>query len=67
MNGHHILALTGSNELFAWGHNEEGQCGVGSEADYITTPTPVPGLEDKAILQISAGFGKSLIKYKIKQ
>merc|ERR1712179_214215 len=46
----HILALTANNELFAWGYNGYGQCGVGSDAKYIPTPTRVVGLEDKEIL-----------------
>ena len=66
MNGHHILALTKENQLFAWGSNRNGQCGVGSDAAYISIPTRVTGLEDKDILQISAGQAHSLIKYKAK-
>ena len=66
MSGWHILALTGRNELFAWGDNDDGKCGVGSEDDYISKPTRVAGFEDKDILQISAGLFTSLIKYKTK-
>ena len=67
MGSVHILALTNNNDLFSWGDNERGQCGVGSKDEYITKTTRVKGLEDKEILQISAGSTCSLIKYKNKQ
>ena len=62
MCGFHILALTRNNELFAWGDNDDGKCGIGSEDDYIPMPTRVHGLETKVKLHISAGKMNSLIQ-----
>ena len=73
----HILALTKSNELFSWGNNESGCCGVGdldrcstcnrSSGKSIMTPMRVHGLQDCQILQLSTGSDCSLIKYKTKR
>ena len=62
MKFHHILALTNSGELYAWGHNGYGECGVGSSDDHIDKPTRVRGLDDYEIRQISAGYNYSLLR-----
>lgn len=58
----HILALTSSGEVYAWGDNEFGQCGLGSNEKIIRKPTRVRGLEAYHIRQISAGLNYSLIR-----
>ena len=57
----HILALKKSGELFAWGWNRNGECGIDSNKSYIDKPTRVHGIENYQIRQISAGAGYSLI------
>ena len=63
----HILALTKDGKLFAWGDNEDGQCGVGSNDDQIKIPTRVPIPEEYNVDDISAGFGHSMIKCTAKK
>eukprot|EP00004_Rigifila_ramosa_P024507 TRINITY_DN7127_c0_g1_i1.p1 TRINITY_DN7127_c0_g1~~TRINITY_DN7127_c0_g1_i1.p1 ORF type:complete len:938 (+),score=202.27 TRINITY_DN7127_c0_g1_i1:1762-4575(+) len=52
---HHSLALTDSDDLFAWGWNAHGQLGVGDTVD-VFSPKPVTALVDEPIVQISCGF-----------
>ena len=61
MNAAHILALTKNGELYAWGSNHMGECGVGSSERRIDEPTRVPDIEDYHIRQISAGSFYSLL------
>ena len=71
MKNMHILALTTSGEVYAWGDNSFGQCGVGSNDDWIDTPTrvivdePTSNTEDYNIC-ISAGRNYSLVKFAAK-
>ncbi|KAK3097022.1 hypothetical protein FSP39_005665 [Pinctada imbricata] len=56
----HILALTHENEVFAWGNNAMGQCGLGHAQSPITRPRKVIDLEGVSIHQISAGTSHSV-------
>ncbi|KRT81777.1 Regulator of chromosome condensation repeat containing protein [Oryctes borbonicus] len=56
----HCLALTETNELFAWGTNNMGQCGQGHANGPILKPQKVLGLNGVSIRQISAGTSHSL-------
>lgn len=49
----HILALTVSGRVFAWGNNEYGQLGVGDVSARFS-PSEVPGVSDHSIKQILA-------------
>lgn len=62
MTWDHILALTTSGELYAWGYNNRSQCGVVSRSDPIKKPKRVGGIEDYKILQMSAGSQFSLFR-----
>lgn len=53
----HCLALTEDYEVYAWGTNNMGQCGLSHTSTPITKPTKVVGLENVKIRQISAGRG----------
>ncbi|XP_049847900.1 uncharacterized protein LOC126304760 [Schistocerca gregaria] len=48
---HHVLALTDSNELYAWGANDMGQLGTG---DFIPLNRPTRVLRDEKFKSISA-------------
>lgn len=52
----HVLALSDNNEVFAWGTNTMGQCGLGHTNNPITVPVKVMGLSSVRIRQISAGM-----------
>jgi len=57
---YHTLALTKNGTVMAWGNNESGQLGLGSEALYHTTPFQINELTD--ITHISAGTSHSLAR-----
>jgi alpha-tubulin suppressor-like RCC1 family protein len=40
--GWHTMALEPGGQLWAWGHNEQGQLGLGHR-DFVAEPQPVPG------------------------
>ncbi|KAJ8286644.1 hypothetical protein GJAV_G00041500 [Gymnothorax javanicus] len=50
----HILALSATGDVYAWGCNCEGQLGLG-HASPVKEPTLVTALQGKNIQQISAG------------
>lgn len=51
-NNGHDLALDADGNVYCWGNNEYGECGLGTTSN-VMTPTEVPGLP--AIAQIRAG------------
>ena len=60
----HILAMTTTGQVFAWGWNSEaaaGACGVGTSSD-VGKPTRVLLPDDVTALSISAGSLHSIIK-----
>jgi alpha-tubulin suppressor-like RCC1 family protein len=46
--GWHALALDRNGQLWAWGHNEQGQLGLGNR-EFGTEPQPVPGTAFRAV------------------
>ncbi|XP_016106101.1 probable E3 ubiquitin-protein ligase HERC1 [Sinocyclocheilus grahami] len=50
----HILALSNTGDVYAWGCNCEAQLGLG-HSNPVKEPTLVTALQDKKIRQISAG------------
>ncbi|XP_035245722.1 probable E3 ubiquitin-protein ligase HERC1 isoform X2 [Anguilla anguilla] len=50
----HILALSATGDVYAWGCNCEGQLGLGHSSP-VKEPTLVTALQGKNILQISGG------------
>ena len=57
-----MLALTSDNCLYAFGNNDEGQCGQGYISDEIPEPVRVKNLPPSRIMQLSAGHNHCLIK-----
>ncbi|XP_037084977.1 probable E3 ubiquitin-protein ligase HERC1 [Pollicipes pollicipes] len=55
----HCLALTQDHEVFAWGNNSMGQCGLGHTNTPVWRPRKVLGLEEVAVRQVSAGTSHS--------
>jgi alpha-tubulin suppressor-like RCC1 family protein len=63
--GYHTLALTESNDLYAWGSGLYGECGFGeflntSSPKLVLFPWVKNGAEEQQIVQISAGGHHSL-------
>ncbi|KAM9841857.1 putative E3 ubiquitin-protein ligase HERC1 [Aulostomus maculatus] len=50
----HVLALSSTGDVYAWGCNSEGQLGLG-HSNPVKEPTLVTALQGKNIKQISAG------------
>eukprot|EP00117_Sycon_ciliatum_P048300 scpid72473/ scgid34403/ Secretion-regulating guanine nucleotide exchange factor; Deafness locus-associated putative guanine nucleotide exchange factor; Guanine nucleotide exchange factor-related protein len=64
----HTLARTGDGKVLAWGWNEHGMCGDGTEAD-VPAPSVVRGLPDivagdgQYVARIGCGAGHSLVAF----
>ena len=60
----HVLAVTSTGQVYAWGDNEFGQLGLGrllgTESSYIETPTQLKDLLDKKIIMTAAGRSHTL-------
>ncbi|KAF0031589.1 hypothetical protein F2P81_016144 [Scophthalmus maximus] len=50
----HVLALSSTGDVYAWGCNSEGQLGLGN-SNPVKEPTLITALQGKNIRQISAG------------
>ncbi|KAM4720559.1 putative E3 ubiquitin-protein ligase HERC1 isoform 3-T4 [Anableps anableps] len=50
----HVMALSSTGDVYAWGCNSEGQLGLG-HSNQVKEPTLVTALQGKNIRQISAG------------
>ncbi|KAM4527576.1 putative E3 ubiquitin-protein ligase HERC1 isoform 4-T4 [Odontesthes bonariensis] len=50
----HVLALSSTGDVYAWGCNSEGQLGLG-HSNPVKEPTLITALQGKQIRQISAG------------
>ncbi|XP_062992156.1 uncharacterized protein LOC134405027 [Elgaria multicarinata webbii] len=57
---HHSLALSKGGELFAWGQNEHGQLGVGTDFNSVKEPQLVCELVGLPLAKIAAGSSHSL-------
>jgi len=57
--GWHACAIDGLHSLFCWGRNGDGQVGVGSYEDMITTPTEIE--VDNEPKEASLGFEHSCL------
>ena len=61
LRAEHILAMNNEGNVYAWGANWSGRCGVDSSASMITKPTRVPMSTEYTVIDISAGEGHSII------
>lgn len=61
MGDSHCLALTRDNEVYAWGNNSMGQCGLGHCVTPVSSPTKVPDLDGVRIEQLCAGTSHSIV------
>lgn len=57
--GFHTLAVTSSNELFAWGKNARGSLGIGTTVD--SSPVPIKTFSGLNIKQVACGWEHSLV------
>ncbi|MCL2825152.1 MAG: hypothetical protein FWD57_14270, partial [Polyangiaceae bacterium] len=56
--GFHTCATNPSGQLYCWGHNHNGQIGIGTSGNRISTPTRVQGnlASTNTVLAVSAGW-----------
>ena len=67
MSHEHILALTQNNEVYAWGMDNCGQCGILDEhgnGNHIDKPKLVEKLIGYKVTQVSAGSSHSLVIFE---
>ena len=57
----HIIALTNDSQVYAWGNNQNGQCGMGTPIATFGTPQLITGLANAPIKQVSAGTTHSIV------
>jgi hypothetical protein len=58
--GCHFIALVESGVVYAWGDNEFGQIGNGSEDEYQMAPIKVNGFNNESVVMISCGKRHSM-------
>ncbi|XP_068211626.1 regulator of chromosome condensation-like [Palaemon carinicauda] len=58
---HHSLALTEDGVAHSMGRREYGRLGMGDIKEDLKKPTPIPGLQDKKAISVSAGECVSLV------
>lgn len=51
----HSIALTTGGQIYAWGANDYGQLGIGTNTPYEATPTVIKALSGIPIAQIACG------------
>eukprot|EP01083_Nonionella_stella_P255450 876781_1 len=54
------MALSYDNKVYAWGHNDQGQCGNGS-TNYINIPKQIHFFKNKRIKSIKCGTDHSYV------
>ncbi|CAI5507255.1 unnamed protein product [Closterium sp. Naga37s-1] len=55
----HTIVVNGDGRLFTFGWSKYGQLGHGDFQDHLT-PSPVPAMQDKRIVQVSGGWRHSV-------
>jgi alpha-tubulin suppressor-like RCC1 family protein len=64
-SGHaHCLAISEDSKVWAWGHNEHGQLGLGHRHEDKTTPTHITLLDDHKVVMVSGGNRHSAVLSK---
>lgn len=56
---HHNIVLTNEGDLFSWGLNNSGQCGLGVTTDKVFKPTKITSLNGIPIAFIACGGSHS--------
>ncbi|QDZ24149.1 RCC1-like regulator of chromosome condensation protein [Chloropicon primus] len=59
--GAHTLLLDGEGRVYAMGLNERGQLGLGTDEEFVATPTRVASLEGTRVRQVCAGRDHSAV------
>ncbi|XP_034829545.1 probable E3 ubiquitin-protein ligase HERC4 isoform X1 [Maniola hyperantus] len=61
---YHSIALTNNGDLYAWGANTYGQCGLGTKSNKETTPQPITSLLGIPIALIACGGNHTFVLSK---
>lgn len=54
-----VLLSLEHGDVYTWGFNQEGQLGLGHDADDVPFPTRVPGME-RRVIRVYAGLDYSM-------
>jgi len=65
LSASHILAKTTAGQVFAWGLNGAGKCGIGTSS-HVDKPTRVQLPDDVTVVKVSAGCEHSIFTCKKK-
>ncbi|CAM1299303.1 HERC1 (predicted) [Pycnogonum litorale] len=57
----HCIALTNDNQIYCWGNNVMGQCGLDHTLSPVTKPKKVQGIDGVKVHQISAGTSHTIV------
>ncbi|XP_073943044.1 HECT and RLD domain containing E3 ubiquitin ligase 4 isoform X2 [Choristoneura fumiferana] len=61
---YHSIALTNNGDLFAWGANSHGQCGLGTMTNKELTPQQITSLQGVPIAMITCGSNHTFVLSK---
>ncbi|XP_038223084.1 probable E3 ubiquitin-protein ligase HERC4 isoform X2 [Zerene cesonia] len=61
---YHSVALTNNGELYAWGANSYGQCGLGTMSNKETTPQQITSLVGVPIALVACGSNHTFVLSK---
>ncbi|XP_072939555.1 probable E3 ubiquitin-protein ligase HERC4 isoform X2 [Epargyreus clarus] len=61
---YHSVALTNNGDLYSWGANSYGQCGLGTITNKETTPQPITSLLGVPIALIACGSNHTFVLSK---
>ena len=56
---YHVLALDDNGNIWSWGENSKGQCGINKDDKLIHTPHLIESLKDKEVVEIRCGTDHS--------
>lgn len=57
----HSVAITTGGEVYAWGWNEEGQCGIGHREQAVLTPQKIVALKGVQVRFCAAGADHTIL------
>ncbi|CAK1546181.1 unnamed protein product [Leptosia nina] len=61
---YHTIALTNNGELYSWGANSYGQCGLGTMSNKETTPQQITSLVGVPIAYVACGSNHTFVLSK---
>ncbi len=57
----HTAAVTDEGDVYSWGRNVQGQCGIGVSSEAVEVPQIVPVLIGRSVRFVSCGAGHTIV------